>query len=282
LYTFGATGILNSLDAANGNVIWTRNAGKDAKREIPGWGFSSSPLVVDDVVIVAASGKLVAYDLANGNPRWFGPNSKGAYSSPQLVNLNGVPQVLFMSGTGTTGFNPTDGKVLWQYKIAGVPIVQPAIVPENGDVLITDSETGPKGLRRVAVEKAGGSWKTKEQWTSIGLKPYFNDFVVHNGHAYGFDGSYLSCIDLKDGERKWKGGKYGNGQLLLLADQDVMLILSEQGELALVSAKPDQFTELGRVPAISGKTWNHPALVRDTVFVRNGEEMAAFKLAATE
>jgi hypothetical protein len=123
-----------------------------------------------------------------------------------------------------------------------------------------------------------GQWTTEERWTSTGLKPYFNDFVVHNSHAFGFDGSILSCIDLTDGKRKWKGGRYGGGQLVLLADQDLLLVLSDEGELALVSAIPDEFREIGRFKAIEGKTWNHPVVVRDILLVRNGEEMAAFRL----
>jgi hypothetical protein len=102
--------------------------------------------------------------------------------------------------------------------------------------------------------------------------------VVHEGHAFGFDARILACIDLKDGRRKWKGGRYGNGQLVLLPDQDVLLVLSEDGELALVRATPDQFTELGRFKAIEGKTWNHPVLVGDVLLVRIGEQMAAFRL----
>jgi hypothetical protein len=156
--------------------------------------------------------------------------------------------------------------------------VQPAITPE-GDVLVNAiSMNGGEGLRRLAVTRTGGTWAAQEKWTSKGLKPYFNDFVIHKGYAYGFDGSILSCIDLADGARKWKGGRYGNGQLVLLADQDLLLLTSEEGELALVSATPDQFKEVARAPALEGKTWNHPVLVKDVLLVRNDHEMAAFRL----
>src|SRR6202023_1050854 len=105
------------------------------------------------------------------------------------------------------------------------------------------------GTRRLAVALGPGGWTVDEVWTSPGLKPYFNDLVVHKGHAYGFDGGILSCIDLKDGKRMWKGGRYGHGQVLLLADQDVLLVLSEEGELAVVAAATDQFKEIAKVPA---------------------------------
>ena len=146
----------------------------------------------------------------------------------------------------------------------------------DGDVLI--SVDNASGLRRVSVSQAGGGWTTQERWTSTGLKPYFNDFVVHEGYAYGFDGTILASIDLRDGTRKWKGGRYGNGQLVLLADQNALLVLSEEGELALVGATPERFVELGRAPGIDGKTWSHPVLVGDRLLVRNAEEMAAFRL----
>jgi outer membrane protein assembly factor BamB len=275
VYTFGATGIVNALDAGDGSLIWSRNAASDTGTKIPDWGFASSPLVVGDVVIVAAAGQLVAYDIATGDRRWSGPAGEG-YSSPHIVTIHGVAQILLMSGAGVTSVAPADGKLLWQHSWKGGPIVQPAVTAD-GDVLI--SASAGSGTRRIAVAHGPGGWTTKERWTSLGLKPYFNDFVVHQGHAFGFDGRILACIDLEDGTRKWKGGRYGNGQLVLLADQDLLLVLSEEGELALVSATSDKFMEIARFKAIEGKTWNHPVLVGDVLLVRNGEEMAAFRLS---
>jgi outer membrane protein assembly factor BamB len=279
VYTFGATGILNALEAGNGAVVWSRNVASDSDTKVPGWGFASSPLVLEDVVIVAATGKLVAYDIGTGQPRWFGPAHGGSYSSPHRATIDGVAQVLLMSGVGVTSVAPANGTVLWEHAWRGSSIIQPALIAD-GDVLIsTGGATGGLGVRRLAVAQGPGGWTIEERWTSAGLKPHFNDLVVHKGHAFGFDGSILACVALEDGKRKWKGGRYGNGELVLLAEQDVLLVLSEKGELALVGAMPDEFKELARFAAIKGKTWNHPALVGDVLLVRNGEEMAAFRLA---
>jgi outer membrane protein assembly factor BamB len=276
VYTFGATGIVNVLDAASGALVWSRNAASDAGAKVPDWGFSSSPLVAGDLVIVAADGKLVAYDRKTGEPRWFGPAGSETYSSPHLVTIDGVAQILQLNHSGAHSVALADGAVLWEHPWKSFPIVQPAQIA-NGDLLLS----GQNGTGRIAVAQGPLGWTVEERWTSIGLKPYFNDFVVHRGHAYGFDGRILASLDLEDGKRKWKGGRYGNGQLVLLPDQDLLLVLSEQGELALVEATPDQFTELARFPAIEGKTWNHPALAGDVLLVRNDQEMAAFRLART-
>ncbi len=277
VYTLGATGIVNALEAADGAVVWSRNAASDTDKEVPEFGFTSSPLVVGDVVIVAVAGQLVAYDVATGDPGWFSPDGGGSYSSPHLLTIDGVAQVLLLSGAGATSVAPTDGTHLWQHTWPGYSYVQPAVTA-GGDLLISDVDFMPAGVRRLAVTREPGGWAIEERWSSAGLKPHFNDFVVHEDHAYGFDGSILACIGVADGERKWKGGRFGHGQLVLLRDQDVLLVLSEQGELALISATPDRFTELARFPAIEGRTWNHPALVGDLLLVRNSDEMAAFRL----
>jgi outer membrane protein assembly factor BamB len=279
VYSLGATGVVNALDARTGTVIWTRNAAADTGAKLPGWGFTGSPLVLDDAVIVAASGRVVAYDKASGHSRWTAQTKGGSYSSPHLATIDDVQQIVMLSGFGATSLSPKDGTVLWENAFEGVPIVQPARLPGNDLLISTADAMGGLGVRRVSVTGGPGPWKVEERWTSKGLKPYFNDYVINDGHAFGFDGRILSCINLEDGERKWKGGRYGQGQLVLLADQDVLLVLSEDGELALVSATPDQHRELARIPALNAKTWNHPVVVGNILLVRNGEEMVAFRLA---
>jgi outer membrane protein assembly factor BamB len=276
VYSQGATGIVNALDAATGDVIWKRNAVNDTGAKVPGWGIAGSPLVVNDLVIVAAAGNLVAYEVATGKPRWSGPAGGTGYSSPQLVTINGIQQIVLLKSTGVQSVSLTDGKLLWEHRLTGEPIVQPAVA-SNGDLLISVSESS--GLRRLAVAQGSGAWNIQERWTTEDINPWFNDFVVHKGHAFGFDGSSLVCVNLDDGKLTWRGKRYGYGQLILLPEQDVLLVLSEQGEVALAKATPDQFTELSHLPALEGKTWNHPVLVGDILLIRNDHEMAAFRVS---
>lgn len=279
VYSMGATGIVNALHAGNGAVLWSRNAQSDTGAPMPGWGFAGSPIVVNDLLIVAASGRLVAYDLATGDPRWTRATGGGGYSSPHVATIGGVRQIILLSGGGVTGLAVSDGAVLWQHNVGdNVGIIQPAVIGGGGVLVSGGDAMGGIGIRRLAVTHDGSGWKVEERWTTRGLKPYFSDFVVHEGHAYGFDGTIMAAIDVADGERVWKGGRYGAGQVLLLPDQDLLLVLSEEGELVLVQATPEKHTELARFTAIEGKTWNHPVLAGEVLLVRNGQEMAAFRI----
>ena len=281
IYSVGATGILNALDAATGARLWSRNTPTDTGKQVPDWGITSSPIVVDDLVVVAVAGQLAAYDVSTGEPRWIGQSGGAGYSSPHLASIDGVDQILLIRGSRTISVDPSTGTLLWDHS-AGPPsvgIVQPAVLGDGSVLISTGDAMGGLGMWRIAVSRDEGGWHVAERWASRGLKPYFNDFVVHEGHAYGFDGSILAAIDLSDGTRKWKGGRYGNGQMLLLPEQDLLLVLSEDGDLALVSATPDKFQEVARhLAALNAKTWNHHVLVGDVLLIRNGEEMAAFRL----
>ncbi len=274
IYSLGATGLLNALHARDGSLIWSRDIAAETGAELPTWGFSASPLVVGDLVLAAAAGDLIACDRASGAVRWKGPKAGTGYSSPQLLTFDGVPQILQQSADGAVSFDPNTGQQLWRYDWEGYPIVQPQA--SEGDLLLSASQGS--GLRRLSCKRKGDSWQLTERYTSKNLKPYFNDFSILDRNAYGFDGSVLACIDLATGERVWKGGRYGNGQMLLLADQALMLVLGEKGQLALVEAKPTGFKEVAKAEALAGITWNHPVLVDGVLLVRNGKEMSAIQL----
>jgi outer membrane protein assembly factor BamB len=278
VYAHGATGMLNALDARTGKKIWSRDVAADTGRAVPEWGFASSPLIVDGIVVVAAAGTLAAYDLDTGAQRWKGPSYGGSYSSPHLATFDGVKHIILLGGAGVISMG-VDGTKLFEYKWEPGPITQPAITADGDIIVNTIAMTGGMGTRRLHVSRGSNGWTLEERWTSNGLKPYFNDLVVHKGNAYGFDNNILSSINLETGARNWKGGRYGNGQMVLLADQDLLLLTSEDGEAVLVSATPDAHKEIARFPVLSGKTWNHPVVVRDVLLVRNGEEMAAFRLS---
>ncbi len=276
LYSLGATGILNVLDASDGSLVWSRNAATDTQTQTPEWGFSGSPLVAGELVIVAVAGTLAAYDRDSGELRWTGSGGGGGYSSPKAVSLDGVDQVLLVSGDGLTSVLPMSGAPLWNYGWSGQAVVQPELT-EDGQLLVSVGSRGE--LRSLRVARSSEDWSVEELWSSTRLKPSFNDFVVQGSHAYGLDSGILTCVELTRGRREWKGGRYGHGQLILLSEQQLLLILTEQGEVVLVEAVPDDFNELGRIQAIETKTWNHPVLVNDILLVRNAEEMAAFRLS---
>lgn len=276
LYSLGATGILNALDADSGRVLWTRNAAADHSVTNLMWGFSASPLVVGDTVVIALSGKLAAYSAKDGSTLWSLPNGGNSYSSPQLITVFGIPQIVHISMAGAQSVDPATGKQIWKYawKLED-RILQPGFIVPS-DFLI--SSDGEQSLRRVHVSRSNGAWAAADVWSSTEMKLNFNDFIIHKGHAYGFHGPSIACIDIGTGKRRWKGERY-RGFSLLLADQDVLIILTEKGEIALVDAKPDGFREIAKLPAISGKTWSHPALAGDVLLVRNAHEMAAYRLA---
>ena len=251
-------------------------------------GFASSPLVVDDLVIVHAAGApegraVVAYELGTGEPRWFGEAGGASYSSPHLTTIDDVRQIVMITGAGAFGLAPETGVLLWKHEWpmegGGSRVVQPTLLEDGASFLIGTSFG--MGTRRITVSSDGaGEWSANEAWTSQGLKPYYNDLVVHRGTAFGFDGNIMAAIDVETGDRAWKGGRYGNGQVLLLPDQDLLLVVSEKGALALVRASAEKFEEVARMQVLEGKTWNHPVVVDGVVYLRNAEEAAAYRLPA--
>jgi outer membrane protein assembly factor BamB len=281
LFALGANGQLMRLDPRDGTIVWQTDLRQVADRKPPEWGFSSSPLVVDSLVIVHAGGKedkgTLAFDIANGDLKWSAPAGDHSYSSPQLETVAGEPAVLMLTNTGLSLLDPSSGRVKlehpWPHE--GYRVLQPQVI--DGSSILMAAGLGT-GSGRIRISGDAPDWTSSEEWVSRFLKPDFNDFVIHNGYLYGFDRNMFTCIDLATGERMWKQGRYGSGQVLLLEKSAALLVISEQGRVVLLKADPEGQQELGEFQALDGKTWNHPVLVNDRLYLRNGNEAACYRL----
>ena len=283
IYALGATGELRCLDAKNGSVLWGKNILSDNQASNLPWGVAASPLIVDDKVIVlpgGTSGKsVVAYNKMTGAPVWRVLNDVQAYVSPMLVELAGRRQIVVVTSTRVVGLVPESGALLWSYAWdtnGGINVSQPIVVDQNR--FFVSSGYG-KGAALVEVKGSGNSYTATTIWENGMMKNKFNSSVLHNGYVYGLDEGILSCLDVKTGERKWKDGRYGYGQVLL-AGNHLIVTHGETGEVALVKASPDGYSEVARFEALKGQTWNYPAIAAGRLLVRNSNEMAAYDISA--
>lgn len=276
-----ATGLLMRLDPATGNIVWQQDLRQVADRQPPMWGFSSSPLVVDSVVIVHAGGAgdkgILAFKTETGELQWSARAGDHSYGSPQLSTIGDEQFVLMLTNTGLNLLDPVTGaeRLNYEWKFDGYRALQPQVV--DSDSILLPSAMGA-GTRRIRISKGADGLIAEEVWTSRNLKPDFNDFVVDQGHAYGFDGAVFASINLATGNRNWKGGRYGKGQVLLLEDSGLLLVVGEQGEVILLKADPSAHVELAKFQAIEGKTWNHPVVIGDRLYLRNSQEAACYRL----
>ncbi len=284
VYVLGATGILDCLDGATGRAIWSRDSLKE--NDLPNliWGKSSSPLIVDDLVVVsggdAERASLQAYAKETGEPVWTAGSDKASYSSPALATLAGVRQILSVNAGSVTGHDPRDGRELWSFPWPGdfAKASQPIVIGTDRVFISAGYGLGCSMLQLEADD--AGRMRARELWHSPFMKTQFTSVVVRDGFAYGLDDGILACVDLATGQRKWKGGRYGHGQVLLV--DDLILVQAETGQVALVAADPSRHLELSRFPALPSKTWNVPALAGSYLLVRNDREAACFELPLEE
>ncbi len=281
VYALGGRGELRSLDGATGTLVWRTNILEDSGAPNLQWGMSAAPLVVDDTIVVLPGGSkgqsVVAYDRRSGKRAWSALNDQQAYASPMLVTLAGVRQILVFSASRVMGLTPDRGDVLWEYPWKtdyDVNAGQPIVIGDNR--VFVSSGYGAGAAVVEVTRQDSGVFQVREVWRNIRMKNQFTSSVLHEGFIYGMDESILACLDAGTGEVKWKGGRYGYGQVLLASGH--LIVLGEQGDLVLVRAAPERHQELARFPALEGKTWNHPAMSDGILLVRNINEMAAFDL----
>jgi outer membrane protein assembly factor BamB len=289
VYALGATGKLHCLDARTGRPKWVVDTLKDNANVK--WGLSGSPLIVDDLVVVnpgvqsssAPGGTLMAYERATGKLRWHAGRSSAGYSSPMLVTLAGRRQIVLFDGEGIAGYDPDPAvkdKQLWRLDWTtqeSINVAQPLMLDDDRVFVTSGYGVGGAMLR---IKNSEGKWSVETIWKNLTLRSKFASPVTHENHLYGLDDGVLVCIDATTGKRKWRGERFGHGQLLL--SDGMLIVLSERGQLALVEATPEAYRELGQFPALGAKTstWNLPALAGGRIYVRNAREMACYDLLA--
>jgi outer membrane protein assembly factor BamB len=280
VYALGALGELRCLDAATGRLIWRTNILDDSGATNLEWGMAASPLVVDDMVVVLPGGRsgqsVMAYHRDAGEPLWAALDDMAAYSSAMVATLAGRRQLLIVTASRLLGLTLDGRDVLWSYPWTtafDMTAAQPVVVSDNR--VFVSSATGGAV---VEVTASNGRLDAREVWRNIRMKNQFTTSLLHDGHLYGLDNAILACVDVETGEVRWKGGRYGFGQVLLAGDH--LIVLTVDGDLALVRATPARHEELARFPVLEGKSWNHPAMAGGILLVRNLREMAAFDLRA--
>ena len=284
VYALGALGDLVCLEATNGKLVWALNILDENGAFNLQWGMSASPLIIGETIIVLPGGlsgtSVVAYNKSTGKPIWKSLNDQQSYTSPMLVSLHGRDQLLVVSSERVMGLSPKDGSLLWHHKWVtgtrhyGVNSAQPIIL---GDSQFFISAGYGHGASVVEVIQDNNKFETRTVWKSLNMKNKFTSSVLYEGYIYGLDEGILACVDAENGNRTWKGGRYGHGQTIL-ADGH-LIVLTEKGDLVLLEATPKKHSELARFSAIRGKTWNHPAIGEGYLLVRNTTQMACFDLS---
>ncbi|HEV7924828.1 MAG TPA: PQQ-binding-like beta-propeller repeat protein [Verrucomicrobiae bacterium] len=282
VFTLGATGILDCLSLGTGKLIWTHDILKENSVPNTPFGKTSSPLRVDDLVVVTGGmkdkGTLLAYRSADGAPAWQTGGDQASFTSPTVATLCGQRQILSVNAANVGGYDAKDGHPLWQYAWGSDkwPKCAQPVVLEEDRILLSASFQNPTTLLQVT-RGSDGKFSVNEIWKNHNLKAAYNNIVARDGYAYGLDDGILVCLDLATGERKWKDGRYGKGQVLLAGG--LLLVQTEPGPITLVEASPAGFHELANIPALHAKTWNTPALAGQYLIVRNDQEAACYKLS---
>lgn len=279
--TLGATGFLNCLDLTNGTRIWQRRILTEFDLGTNEWATASSPLVVDDTVIVGGGRgpgpALLAFQLQSGTPLWQAGNDSASYASPILATLAGRRLILASNARSLIGADPTTGRILLEHTW-GSPkwpkASQPVVVGTNRIFL---SAGYGVGCQMIQVQPStNDTLQAAIVWKGLSLKTQFNSVALLDGHLYGLDDGLLACVRAEDGKRLWKDGRYGSGQTLLAGN--LILVQAERGPIHLATASPDSFRELATFPALDSKTWNHPTLAGRFLLVRNDRQAACFEL----
>lgn len=281
LVALGATGELQALDAATGGSIWRTNILEDSGAANLTWGMAASPAILDGAVLTAPggpSGAVIAYELEAGAIRWRALDAQGAYTAPAVFTLDGLSQIVLIGADQVVALATDGSKTYWSRPWAtmnGINAAQPLQVAPNR-IFVSSGYGHGASVLEVDADLEASTASVSEIWFNNRMKNTFSTSVFQDGYVYGLDDGILACVDPETGDRMWKGGRYGHGQVLVASGH--LLITTERGQLVLVRATPESHQEVAALPAVSGRTWNNPAIAEGILLVRNDREAVAFDL----
>ena len=280
VYTLGASGELLALEVGTGKTIWQRNLRREFRSKRPHWGFTSSPLIEGNSVLVEAGGSneraLMAFDKMTGEELWGSGEDPIGYSSPIAVDALGVRQILFFTGAALVSLSP-DGQPYWRHKWpneGGINPATPVFIPPDRVFVSSGYGTGGAVLQMQSTDAGPG---VSEVWFSKEMKNHFSTSIYHEGHIYGFDEAIFKCVDVDTGDERWKVRGYGKGTLIF-ADGH-LIVLSDEGKLAMVEANPDAHVEVTSAQVMSDRCWTSPSLAAGRLYLRNMVEIVCLDLA---
>lgn len=287
VYAMSANGELTCLSADKGSRKWSKDLVADFGGKVPDWGYSESPLVDGDQLVVTPGGKdgaIVAFDKKSGKELWRskGLEDNAQYSSLVAADVKGKRQYIQLFMNTLAGVDAKSGEVLWTSKWPeGRTAVIPTPIYEDGKVYITSGYGGGSKLVKIDGAEAEELWKNKV------MKNHHGGVVLVDGYLYGFsDGGGLVCQDFKTGEEKWnqKGEGIQKGAVHY-ADGMLYCMDEEQGSVFLAEATPDGFKEKGRFPmpgktklrdGTQGKVWTHPVVIGGKLYLRDQDLLFCF------
>jgi len=267
VFTLSRTGQLFCLDALTGKPVWSKQLVNDFGGKPPKWGYSGSPLVAGDLLVVetgASGASAVALDKKTGTTVWKSGIAPAGYSTITPFSYGGKACAASFDGTGLTVRETKTGKELATYPWETPHEVNAATPIVSGDKIFIASGYG-KGC---ALLKFDGS-SLQPLWENTKMKNHFSSSVLWKDHLYGFDDSTLACLDLADGSVKWTQGGLGKGSLMLAGDK--LVIQSESGDLVIAQAAPESFQEVARAKILKDRSWVVPVLANGRIYCKNNK-----------
>lgn len=273
VYCLSSFGKLSAHSLKNGKILWSFDLMKEFGSQAPRWAFSSSPIAVNDKIIIETGGQeekgFTAFSKKTGEVVWSKGLGMTSYCSPIMVNIEDQQQIVFANDSMLTSFNE-NGEKLWDYRMPlRRPMASPLFIAPNKIFVSSVSRTG--GF----IVKIENNQAT-EIYTSTSMKNNWSSSCYYDGYIYGFSNATLKCVSAEDGTSKWSKRALGKGSLILVGDK--LLVLSDKGVLKLVETNPEVYTELGSFQALEGKSWTAPSFANGRVYVRNLTEMASYDL----